>query len=175
MREKPDVILKEVVAWRITPACAGKTREQNRAVRERIGSPPRVREKLWNIGFGSLELGITPACAGKTCRFCSYIQYQGEHPRVCGKNFRKALESLGLLGSPPRVREKLFIRSISSRSRRITPACAGKTPTMKVINSVLRDHPRVCGKNSAATCSTALTAGSHPRVREKHAISRLFV
>ena len=71
---------------RITPACAGKTgdilkskldkRDHPRVcgknfkyiigIRNYLGSPPRVREKLIRRNTIAALFGITPACAGKT-------------------------------------------------------------------------------------------------------------
>ena len=86
---------------------------------------------------------------------------------MCGKNSLAGRSIVTFLGSPPRVREKRIVNGIISILPGITPACAGKMWTVMTNPSSWRDHTRVCGKNSAAICSTALTAGSHPRVREK--------
>ena len=116
-----------VAGIRITPACAGKTKEiynitepsrdhprvcgENQifltGARFVRGSPPRVRGKLIHLsGFHSSQ-GITPACAGKT-------EYDGkptlatrDHPRVCGENSEANVSSSFAQGSPPRVRGKL--------------------------------------------------------------------
>ena len=78
-------------AWfcsRITPACAGKTTVDDDTFVKvgdhprvcgknsseilssmyRLGSPPRVREKLSYQLLTAFPLGITPACAGKTLK-----------------------------------------------------------------------------------------------------------
>ena len=52
-------------------------------------------------------------------------------------------------------------------SSRITPACAGKTTTDPAHTTARRDHPRVCGENSAGLSSQTLSRGSPPRVRGK--------
>ena len=71
-----------------------------------------------------------------------------DHPRVCGKNNDKYTMSMDVMGSPPRVREKRWLTGPVSRLSRITPACAGKTPTVAFEFNNLEDHPRVCGKNA---------------------------
>ena len=69
-------------------------------------SPPRVREKPLKEMCSYVETGITPACAGKTTvKHLSLKQSRG-HPRVCGKSYGIQLQLAGILGSPPRVREK---------------------------------------------------------------------
>ena len=71
------------------------------------------------------------------------------------------------LGSPPRVREKPLDLFCNSSSERITPACAGKTPTLELVSFAFRDHPRVCGKNPSLFKCPKYRVGSPPRVREK--------
>ena len=86
---------------------------------------------------------------------------------MCGKNLPGRpsfpLEPV----SPPRVREKLLHGIPNRTSYGITPACAGKTWYVFGSYQIVRDHPRVCGKNLQSLLSTAGTAGSPPRVREK--------
>ena len=48
---------------------------------------------------------------------------------------------------------------------RITPACAGNRPWADQFLITKKDHPRVCGEQSAIRSSTAVRAGSPPRVR----------
>ena len=92
-----------------------------------MGSPPRVREKLINHYSNTVNLGITPACAGKTKIVFSNSSTFWDHPRVCGKNSNGAKFIRNLLGSPPRVREKLIFSTSELFLLGITPACAGKT------------------------------------------------
>ena len=93
----------------------------------RLGSPPRVREKLILRYLVNSFVRITPACAGKTCshRLGSLLAW--DHPRVCGKNAKIRAQRQKVLGSPPRVREKLGVEIPYFDKYRITPACAGKT------------------------------------------------
>ena len=132
------------------------------------GSPPRVREKLFGNHVYTSDYGITPACAGKTLIRILKSTQMRDHPRVCGKNHKNQMEHTQLTGSPPRVREKLvFVDSVKFRLG-ITPACAGKTDMEIEKVTHVRDHPRVCGKNSFWACWYSCTSGSPPRVREKH-------
>ena len=114
-------------AFRITPACAGKSRyerdgkaavkdhprvcgEKRRMageVQALMGSPPRVRGKEGVCILTFLYCRITPACAGKR----QYAVYP-----LCI-----------YLGSPPRVRGKVDKNIILLMHGRITPACAGKS------------------------------------------------
>ena len=155
VREKRLVDPLQYEMSRITPACAGKTYwlisyrlffkdhprvcGKNRCLRRervcRLGSPPRVREKLKTCEINITCRGITPACAGKTLsqskshksawdhpRVCgknagssAYSPWSTEdHPRVCGKNGRCNPQPLKGRGSPPRVREKLIRSPVQS-------------------------------------------------------------
>ena len=151
----------------ITPACAGRTKPNGgnrRSKRDhpRVcgknccncllrsccrGSPPRVREEPSVARMVTPWRRITPACAGRTGLNCGKVGYREDHPRVCGKNFPHTSKRLLKSGSPPRVREELAPVLSALISDRITPACAGRTMTGAKLNSLARDHPRVCGKN----------------------------
>ena len=52
-------------------------------------------------------------------------------------------------------------------SRRLIPACAGKTVVRVIVNAVNPAHPRVCGENKAYLDQSRIKAGSSPRVRGK--------
>ena len=128
-RVREKLILKHARTKRngITPACAGKTlwRSQslNRTqdhprvcgknphqidtVLSSLGSPPRVREKPSSKSTLISSIGITPACAGKTYSMRTCKRLSRDHPRVCGKNDNKVIDT--------------------EKGSRITPACAGKT------------------------------------------------
>ena len=53
------------------------------------------------------------------------------------------------------------------RWRRITPACAGKTPCRVSRGRCYRDHPRMCGKDIRGTSKDCKGRGSPPHVRER--------
>ena len=134
------------------------------------GSPPRVRGKLLKGYDAPGETRITPACAGKTQSEGGRITALEDHPRVCGENvtlFRSIFQGLG---SPPRVRGKPCTRGGISCSKRITPACAGKTLSHLLAGRVKEDHPRVCGENISSFMLMPPQAGSPPRVRGKRVI-----
>ena len=112
-------------------------------------------------------MGITPACAGKTSfDFFSFLRFR-DHPRVCGKNEVRAVKFSYVVGSPPRVREKLQMEGVLVKRARITPACAGKTWSICCWYLRYWDHPRVCGKNTGNVFQVVSRPGSPPRVREK--------
>ena len=91
--------------WDHPRVCGEKPREARNICLDR-GSPPRMRGKDSVVDGLQCVHGITPAYAGK--RACGTQNRQGwrDHPRVCGEKLECRLESLGLLGSPPRMRGK---------------------------------------------------------------------
>ena len=172
---------------RITPACAGKTllifnwvrwsRDHPRVCGKDIdgmfdqrfisGSPPRVRERHLLNTFPGSESGITPACAGKTTSSAGGGQTSRDHPRVCGKDKLGIEMVFQYQGSPPRVRERPDSKKTIKNAFRITPACAGKTLQFNRVDCVIRDHPRVCGKDRMLSYQAKVSLGSPPRVRER--------
>ena len=90
-----------------------------------------------------------------------------DHPRVCGENRKEEQGRQTADGSPPRVRGKHSRGRPSSSGRRITPACAGKTPFSCKRHYSPPDHPRVCGENVPVIRAPRTHDGSPPRVRGK--------
>ena len=131
----------------ITPACAGTTPDHLSPVfrvedHPRVcgnhpnlslpcgivpGSPPRVREPPAVHQHGFQFLRITPACAGTTAYRWSYTANSWDHPRVCGNHSSSTLTRSRQRGSPPRVREPLLYKILTTAITGITPACAGTT------------------------------------------------
>ena len=54
-----------------------------------------------------------------------------------------------MVGSPPRMRGKLFASSFVAAILRITPAHAGKTRELVDFGHAPADHPRACGENTS--------------------------
>ena len=147
VRGKAYLVAFPIGAPRITPACAGKspagflrrrsTRDHPRVCGEKSvsrpacpsvkGSPPRVRGKEIQRLHALSSPGITPACAGKRRQHKSDKESPRDHPRVCGEKFVTVTVYTRVLGSPPRVRGKGPAKPFSTRMKRITPACAGKS------------------------------------------------
>ena len=69
--------------------------------------------------------------------------------------------------SPPRVRGKAKIRHFSVSSRRITPAYAGKSLSLRRSGFCRWDHPRVCGEKVGPVGCVSGWLGSPPRMRGK--------
>ena len=170
---------------RITPACAGNRTKPGwggngiwdhpRVCGEQmhrkthlycnIGSPPRVRGTGLSDSAHRTPVRITPACAGNSPCSHSCRAPARDHPRVCGEQFSTLRENLGLWGSPPRVRGTDLPRLIQLAVFWITPACAGNSQTIHLLQIRQKDHPRVCGEQGNAWVGDNAQVGSPPRVR----------
>ena len=169
----------------ITPACAGNSGkygskfaqswdhprvcgEQFRGLiilRRCIGSPPRVRGTAGLGLSGATGLGITPACAGNSRPTWFAHLLRGDHPRVCGEQVIVFSVRFRIKGSPPRVRGTGILIAVDLRLQGITPACAGNRAEAARSGSGRKDHPRVCGEQSASLSRASAVMGSPPRVR----------
>ena len=187
MRGKLYPITGMPVVNRITPAHAGKTcpplcrccglSDHPRACGENtgarimdgdiVGSPPRMRGKLFLWIDNGKEARITPAHAGKTPLRGRGLRRRSDHPRACGENLYGVRASLSQCGSPPRMRGKRPRPVSAAESPRITPAHAGKTCAFMSMKSLYADHPRACGENAKGGQQLTPDSGSPPRMRGK--------
>ena len=153
---------------RITPACAGKSVrtctllfspwDHPRMCGEKLtrksaincgsGSPPHVRGKDANKVLWMEKFRITPACAGKSHRRSNLHVQQGDHPRMCGEKSLLPSSPSQRMGSPPHVRGKAVKLAQYFDVTGITPACAGKSPSFRMISNKNGDHPRMCGEKT---------------------------
>ena len=86
---------------------------------------------------------------------------------MCGEKEQWLHHIIVLVGSPPRVRGKACDAVPGLVVRRITPACAGKSPAHPAACPVHRDHPRVCGEKKVVVFPDFPGQGSPPRMRGK--------
>ena len=107
-----------------------------------------MRGKPSGITGVTTEKRITPADAGKTVNLQIQRKAAQDHPRGCGENSGMFALLLLLLGSPPRMRGKLYLPVGGSRYKGITPADAGKTVLVIRFGMPMKDHPRGCGENT---------------------------
>ena len=134
-----------------------------------------MREKLSCNLLHGIYCGITPASAGKTFFYHVAMVDVQYRPHVCGKNISDILKMVRVLGSPPRMREKLNLKRFIRLNERITPAYAGKTWRNWTYNLKVWDHPRMCGKNLLVSFLLSSIVGSPPHVREKRELARNVV
>ena len=130
------------------PRVCGKDLVRGNLHPNKLGSPPRMRERRKMTHVSIFLFRITPAYAGKTSELCGGATQTPDHPRVCGKDAMSTrLSRFGRgspprmrerhvmarnmedaeSGSPPRMRERLILDSRTQCQIRITPAYAGKT------------------------------------------------
>ena len=86
-----------------------------------------MRGKASNHATMYINNRITPAYAGKSFVYKSEVQYNEDHPRLCGEkgNFLQFRQHLS--GSPPPMRGKDIPCVTPPFRYRITPAYAGKS------------------------------------------------
>ena len=177
--------LFESITNRITPACAGNSKKEEPTwnkpqdhprvcgeqhlsappISPSPGSPPRVRGTVNGLYQSYYRMRITPACAGNRSHPASCSDLPWDHPRVCGEQLSGAACRHAGGGSPPRVRGTGIRRCISSAHSRITPACAGNSPSDGAKGGNQQDHPRVCGEQFIVAVAHDDAGGSPPRVR----------
>ena len=69
-----------------------------------MGSSPRVRGAVGNIGRDHARFGIIPARAGSRRHEQCHLEQARDHPRACGEQFDEAMQGFSNTGSSPRVR-----------------------------------------------------------------------
>ena len=132
-----------------------------------VGSPPRMRGKVFEQVYTRIPFRITPACVGKSIRPSSMASVPWDHPRVCGEKNQVSTAQENAKGSPPRMRGKGNTRGKLAQCDGITPACAGKSWSRRAESRKKRDHPRVCGEKALKSWLMSGDVGSPPRVRGK--------
>ena len=181
----PDTVVSVLVG--ITPAYAGKSpcrvsREGGKEDHPRVcgeknapnclticmmGSPPRMRGKgQYTSGTQDCKR-ITPAYAGKRTPANRTTDTRRDHPRVCGEKAPPSSVKITETGSPPRMRGKVAKLHMSVKTRRITPAYAGKRNRRSEALRNVGDHPRVCGEKTPISRQLKAAMGSPPRMRGK--------
>ena len=131
------------------------------------GSPPPMRGKVPSSYVLGKYGRITPAYAGKSAA-SSYTRLSSwDHPRLCGEKLFEFGNSDFMMGSPPPMRGKVADFFHRAGKLRITPAYAGKSPAIRLLQFLLWDHPRLCGEKTLARHEHTLCDGSPPPMRGK--------
>ena len=152
---------------RITPAYAGKRVLRIVAYLKEKDHPRMCGEKGRAQGIREALAGSPPHVRGKGYGSACALAARRDHPRVCGEKFGANTEKAVKEGSPPRMRGK--VPGICKGLERvgITPACAGKRPSILVVLRHEGDHPRVCGEKTREVGKAGSLEGSPPRMRGK--------
>ena len=161
--------LRPPVAHRSTdhPRACGENRKYGVGLSTMYGSPPRMRGKRVACVVRVRLHRITPAHAGKTTDSALHRTVFADHPRACGENASMCSRADSRCGSPPRMRGKHRQRGQGDMGDRITPAHAGKTPSISSPAPCPSDHPRACGENYSVSIFCCFCSGSPPRMRGK--------
>ena len=185
MRGTPQLMLGEGLFCGIIPAYAGNTsnhsklhmvtwdhprvcgehRSASKRRRPRAGSSPRMRGTLPRDITKLEPCGIIPAYAGNTWNLYQSKTARRDHPRVCGEHRGGNASLARTSGSSPRMRGTLEPRGGEHAQQGIIPAYAGNTSGSAFLNTLKRDHPRVCGEHRNAVCVVGVLEGSSPRMR----------
>ena len=160
------------VPIRITPACAGKTREGLPGLR-RAADHPRMRgEDMTHLTEATKTSGSPPHARGRLSHSSSVMYRDADHPRMRGEDLARSPDCCGLVGSPPHARGRPLGDVAQRAYARITPACAGKTGGGVLGWLVWGDHPRMRGEDSLRARGRGLPAGSPPHARGRPPVSR---
>ena len=186
-RGKPHRRIQGVVACRLIPAHAGKTRRQTRTLapcgahpRSRgensasafstwssRGSSPLTRGKLQATPQADNVPGLIPAHAGKTVFLRSQEGNRRAHPRSRGENHGVQSRIVNQTGSSPLTRGKPPEHGADRSQKGLIPAHAGKTARAPAISSAQAAHPRSRGENVRTHARASWLLGSSPLTRGK--------
>ncbi len=126
-----------------------------------------MRGKVILMDDAHEKVGITPAYAGKRITVYRPPCLKKDYPRVCGEKLLLLPAGQGFRGLPPRMRGKVQICCKKCKHKRITPAYAGKSQSVKVFRPGNWDYPRVCGEKVVPAPKPPLPQGLPPRMRGK--------
>ena len=129
------------------------------------GSPPHARGRLKRPAMRTGSTRITPACAGKTLSGPGPSGRVRDHPRMRGEDPPLRRRPRQVKGSPPHARGRPCRYIRASSGRRITPACAGKTPRPLPARLPSPDHPRMRGEDDPQGEARDYLVGSPPHAR----------
>ena len=149
----------------VHPRVCGEQDEEKAEKANDFGSSPRVRGTVAAVVLAAAPRRFIPACAGNRHIADEALVVTTVHPRVCGEQQARPEDPWRKVGSSPRVRGTVTIRSSKQNPRRFIPACAGNSYPAKKSRKGHSVHPRVCGEQSRRTISAFTVGGSSPRVR----------
>ena len=117
MRGKARYIAASVALFWDHPRVCGEKKKMNMRKDKRMGSPPRMRGKADYTPVVDVRVRITPAYAGKSDNFVAALSDFGDHPRVCGEKPDAPSLCVAPLGSPPRMRGKVYEQMLAQAGR----------------------------------------------------------
>ena len=170
---------------RVSPACAGNTATrfdlsllplgQPRVRGEHLGgvfeqlqphgSAPRARGTPTDPRSSCASIRVSPACAGNTFRLVTIPERMAGQPRVRGEHRDRGEWREHSCGSAPRARGTLSILEPRPPIRRVSPACAGNTRSLRLASPHGAGQPRVRGEHAVNIMWGMSFFGSAPRAR----------
>mgnify|MGYP007122680470 CR=1 FL=1 len=87
-----------------------------------------------------------------------------DHPHACGDKFFQFADATAGAGSSPRVWGQDFCSRCNCQLQRIIPTRVGTSGWMKMMFSVIQDHPHACGDKRQVLYPLRRVQGSSPRV-----------
>ena len=112
----------------ITPACAGKTKLSS-DISAFKPDHPRMRGEDGTLTAPAAAIaGSPPHARGRPRLRLPTVGGATDHPRMRGEDACLKYVVNKVRGSPPHARGRRDVLTASGTPRRITPACAGKTP-----------------------------------------------
>ena len=97
-----------------------------------------------------------------------------DHPRLRGEKIFLFMMGCIFLGSPPLTRGKEAERLFKKTAKRITPAYAGKSPSLLPLLSSVQDHPRLRGEKLSLKVNVTPVLGSPPLTRGKDCRKKIW-
>ena len=91
-----------------------------------------MRGKVFAVTPSALLPRITPAYAGKSPAFRQSLFLCLDHPRLCGEKDSSTIQNFSGEGSPPPMRGKVVDIVYQLQQEGITPAYAGKRPSLEI-------------------------------------------
>ena len=149
----------------LIPAGAGQTSPRPRLRCLATGSSPRVRGRPVGGGDCAGRCGLIPAGAGQTSDAHAAHAPTRAHPRGCGADRSRHLDSSFQAGSSPRVRGRRENGEQPISLHGLIPAGAGQTKEPYPGAYQRQAHPRGCGADILNWLFDHNDKGSSPRVR----------
>ena len=118
----------------------------------------------WTTSCG----GSPPHARGRPVAYGDGDEDGGDHPRMRGEDGSDCVCPQLRRGSPPHARGRPEQGGEAILLRRITPACAGKTPSFPIRLVSAGDHPRMRGEDGSSGSSSIRPRGSPPHARGRH-------
>ncbi len=153
------------------PRLGGEHRSESTRPASDQGPPPPGRGAPLTRPTDDRPRGTTPAWAGSTGHVTTREETRRDHPRLGGEHGARNPGSVPSAGPPPPGRGALARRPAVHHRTGTTPAWAGSTGGRCGLRHGRRDHPRLGGEHSNASCFSASCQGPPPpgrgaRVRE---------